>query len=205
MNARREWIDEADAKGGRKLTVVLIPGDGRVQYQWRFSAWVLVVLGLAALALLASATFVVGRDWKLRGQLDRAAELRQDDLRVAMDLAKGRDALLRVALLEGRLRRLLDYKTKKALLKASPYEPGPNEEDVLHLAQDLERDPENADEDVRPGVNALIKAARERERSVQQVLDYVKDKRTRLDSKPSGWPAHGWISSGFGKRIDPLS
>ncbi len=204
MNARPQWTERPRGRSRRSLTVVLIPGEGRALYQWRFSAWVLAVLAAAALALLAGAGYVLIRDHRQRADLAQAAALSRADLQVALDLERGRQELLRVALLEGRLRGMLRYHSRKSLFKARKL-PGPDEADVLRLAEDLEHDPADADGDVRPGVEALVAAARARERSVEQVLAYVHDKRTRLDSRPSGWPVHGWISSGFGKRVDPVS
>lgn len=202
-HVQHEWAEHRARRTSSKLTVVVIPGHGKALYRLRLNFWLMALGGLAALLLVGWSAFVVGLDWKLRSDLGRAEELRRDDLRVAMDLAQGRDALLRVATLEGKLRRMLAYKTKKALFKAPA--PGPDEQDVLRLAQDLEQDPASADADVRPGVQALIEAAQQREQSVDQVLRYVQDRRTLLDSKPSGWPVHGWISSGFGKRVNPVS
>lgn len=192
---------------GRKgrLTVVLIPGEGGAHRELRLPFWAAGLLLALAAGLVAGGAFAVARDWSLRSELRLAADQRQADEAVAADLAQGKDALLKVAVLEGRLRELLQYRTRKALLKARPPAPGPSDADVLRLAQDLERAPAAADADVRPGVDALVRAARERESSVREILDYVQDKRTREDSKPSGWPVHGWISSPFGRRVNPVS
>ncbi|HTB21771.1 MAG TPA: M23 family metallopeptidase [bacterium] len=198
---RSEWR-ERRTKG--RLTFVVIPGHGRSLYQWRLTVWFLALFGAVLLALLGWAGYIVARDATQRTDLARASEMRQANLQVAMDLAQGRDALLRIAALESRLRRMVNYKSEKALLKSGVVG-GPTEEDVQRLSQTLEQAPEQAESDTRASVTALMQSAQEREQSVEQVLDYVQGLHTVMDSKPTAWPVHGWISSPFGKRVDPVS
>jgi murein DD-endopeptidase MepM/ murein hydrolase activator NlpD len=197
-----EWRERGSAGG--KVTLVVIPGDGKTLYRWRLAPWLFSLMLISMLALLGWAAFVVGRDAGQRADLARAAELRQADLRVAMDLAQGRDALLRVAGLEGRLRHMLAFKTEKALLKDPPIG-GPTEEDVQRLATTLDAAPDQAVSDTHASVMSLLQAAQSREKSVNEILQYVQSRRTVADSRPTAWPVHGWISSGFGKRVDPVS
>jgi murein DD-endopeptidase MepM/ murein hydrolase activator NlpD len=200
-NRRSAWRDRR-TRG--KLTVVVIPGHGQTLYQWRLSVWLLYAMGLVLLSLLVCAAYVIGRDANQRADLARAAEMRQANLRVAMDLAQGRDALLRVADMEGRLREMLNYRSEKALLKSGVVA-GPTEEDVIQLAQTLEQAPEEAVSDTQASVTALLQATQAREESVDEVMKYVRNQRTRLDSRPRDWPVHGWITSPYGKRVDPVS
>jgi murein DD-endopeptidase MepM/ murein hydrolase activator NlpD len=204
MNPKRRQSEWRERRTRGRLTVVVIPGHGKTLYQWRLSVWFLTTLGLLLLSMLVCAAYVIGRDAHQRADLARAGELRQANLRVAMDLAQGRDALLRVAALESRLREMLDYGTEKALLK-SPVAAGPTEEDVVQLAQNLEEAPEQAESDTQASVTALLQATQEREASVDEILKYVQTRRTLLDSRPRGWPVHGWITSPYGKRVDPVS
>lgn len=195
-------LHERRASG--KLTVVVIPGHGKHLYQWRLATWLTIVFVMAAMLILGTAVFVMEQDAAQRSDLARAAELRKADIQVAMDLAQGRDALLRVAGLESRLRHMLSFKTKKALIKDAS-DAGPTEEDVGRLAENLETAPDQAVKDTHSSVQALVQAAQRREQSVQEILDYVQGLRTVQSSRPTAWPVHGWISSDFGKRVDPVS
>jgi murein DD-endopeptidase MepM/ murein hydrolase activator NlpD len=187
-----------------KLTVVVIPGHGGSMFQWRVSGLsLLILLGLAG-ALLGGAAFVLGRDLKQRHDLARAAELKQANLRVAADLVRGREALLRVAKLEAELRRMLKFKTERALLKGQAIG-GPTDEDVKKLAELLEAAPEEAVRDVERSMVDLMQAAREREKKFDEIKRYVRKRSTLLASRPTVWPVRGWVSSGFGDRSNPVT
>ena len=126
-----------------KLTVVVIPGHGGSMFQWRVAPWALWTAVVMALAVIGGAAAVLARDLKQQHDLARASELKEANLKVALDLARGREALLRVASLEAQLRHMLKFKTEKALLKGSAVG-GPSEEDVQKLAQLLDAEPETA-------------------------------------------------------------
>ncbi len=100
-------------------------------------------MGVVTLSLLGTAAYIVSQDAKARLDYTKAAEMRAANERVALDLAHGRDALLRVAKLEGDLRHMLKFKTEKALLKGEAIG-GPSEDDVKRLAELLDNDPQEA-------------------------------------------------------------
>lgn len=187
-----------------KLTVVVIPAHGGSMFQWRISPLLLGVLLLAVGAVLGGAFLVLGRDLKQRHDLVRAAELKEANLRVAADLARGREALLRVAKLETELRRMLKFKSEKALLKGQAIG-GPTDEDVKKLAELLEAAPETAVRDVERSMVDLMQAAREREKRFDEIKRYVRKRSTLLASRPTVWPVRGWISSSFGDRSNPVT
>jgi murein DD-endopeptidase MepM/ murein hydrolase activator NlpD len=193
-----------DSSNGKKLTVVVIPSDGGSMFQWRLSPWLLAFFALLCGALIVAAAYIVGQDAKGRIDYAKAAELRLANQRVAADLAHGREALLRVAKLEGELRRMLKFKTEKALLKGQAIG-GPTDEDVQHLAELLDQAPEEAVRDAERSMVDLMQAAREREKKFEEIRRYVRKKSTLLASRPTTWPVRGWVSSGFGDRNSPLT
>jgi murein DD-endopeptidase MepM/ murein hydrolase activator NlpD len=198
MTSKREPSDS------KSLTVVLIPGGGGSMFQWRLSPWFLGLMALVFGSLFGLAAYIVGREAKGRIDYAKAAELRAANQRVAADLAHGRDALLRVAKLEGELRRMLKFKTEKSLLKGEAIG-GPTDEDVQHLAELLDQAPEEAVRDAERSMVDLMQAAREREKKFEEIRRYVRKKSTLLASRPTTWPVRGWISSGFGDRNSPLT
>jgi murein DD-endopeptidase MepM/ murein hydrolase activator NlpD len=189
---------------GNKLTLVVIPGHGGSMFQWRLSPLLLGVMLLVFGGLVGTAAYIVSQDAKARLDYAKAAEMRAANERVALDLAHGRDALLRVAQLEGDLRHMLKFKTEKALLKGEAIG-GPTDADVQHLADLLETAPDQAVQDTESSMVQLMQAAQAREKSYEEIRQYVKNKSTLLASRPSSWPVRGWISSGFGDRNSPLT
>ncbi len=52
---------------------------------------------------------------------------------------------------------------------------------------------------------ALADASGDRVTSLETLLDQLDDKRQRLVSMPSIWPAKGWLTSRFGPRVSPFT
>ena len=43
------------------------------------------------------------------------------------------------------------------------------------------------------------------ERGFQEIVKYITEQRAKLTAIPAGWPVKGWITCGFGTRIDPFT
>ena len=43
------------------------------------------------------------------------------------------------------------------------------------------------------------------QKSFQGIVKYITEQRAKMSAVPSGWPVKGWITAGFGSRIDPFS
>jgi septal ring factor EnvC (AmiA/AmiB activator) len=48
-------------------------------------------------------------------------------------------------------------------------------------------------------------AARDREKSLEQLVAQLEDKQLKLASSPAIWPTQGWLTSRFGPRISPFT
>jgi len=54
-------------------------------------------------------------------------------------------------------------------------------------------------------LDRLSTEAKFREKSFQELYSFLEGKKRQLSSTPSIWPARGWVTSGFGYRIDPFT
>jgi murein DD-endopeptidase MepM/ murein hydrolase activator NlpD len=67
------------------------------------------------------------------------------------------------------------------------------------------------DDDASSGYNAIQQRIDElrrqidlRRESQEEIQGILNDQRSLLAAKPSGWPVKGWLTSGFGVRLDPF-
>jgi murein DD-endopeptidase MepM/ murein hydrolase activator NlpD len=193
-----------DRRDENSVTLVVIPHHGASLFQWRLprSVWFLLILALAS--LMGAAGWVISQHIHYSSEITRLQIERDANKRLALELGKGKEAVMRVALLELELRKMLKFKSEKSLLSADSVG-GPTEEDVQHLTQMLDGQADEAAEKASVDMEALMASAREREKSYAEIRTYVDHKRSMLAAKPTAWPVRGWISSGFGSRVSPLS
>jgi murein DD-endopeptidase MepM/ murein hydrolase activator NlpD len=60
-------------------------------------------------------------------------------------------------------------------------------------------------DDLDDDASALLDATEAREHSLTDLVDALRGKADQLASTPSVWPAKGWVTSGFGRRISPFT
>jgi murein DD-endopeptidase MepM/ murein hydrolase activator NlpD len=193
-----------DRREENSVTLVVIPHHGASLFQWRLPRMVWLVLILGVLSLLGGAAWVLSQHIQYSTEISRLEAERDANKRMALELGKGKEAVMRVALLELELRKMLKFKSEKSLLSADSVG-GPTEEDVQHLTQLLDGQADQAAEKASVDMEALMASARAREKSFTEIKTYVDHKRSMLAAKPTAWPVRGWISSGFGSRVSPLS
>ncbi len=78
-------------------------------------------------------------------------------------------------------------------------------EGVDPLVRAIADNPHMAISLIGQNLEELASEAEKREGSIRQLETYLRGQKVRLASTPSIWPAHGWVTSGFGIRVDPYT
>jgi len=154
--------------------------------------------------------------------IDRIGEnehLRQQNLQMRNRLAALHEkvssiqtALDRVQRLDTKLRTITHLHDPKRHLAIGPYETGKmadaNLEDggsVPPPARVIGENPHLALNLLDNQLDELASKVGKREGSIRQLETYLRGQKTRLVSTPSIWPARGWVTTGFGTRVDPYT
>ncbi|MES2202344.1 MAG: M23 family metallopeptidase [candidate division FCPU426 bacterium] len=189
---------------GKAMTVVLIPHHGENMFQWRVPHWAWWSLLGLALSLVAGSVWVMKQHVHYEVELSRLAEEREANQKLTTELLGAKEAVLRVGKMDLELRRMLQFGSAKALFSADSIG-GPSDEDVRHLSEMLGTQASEAAKKAEKDMQALVLSAKDREKSFNEIRNYVETKRSLQASKPSSWPVHGWVSSKFGARMSPVS
>lgn len=116
-----------------------------------------------------------------------------DDLKQTIDRVTEFDAKLRVITAAG---------DRPAAV--TPGAGGPTAEDAASLAGSGS-DGSFLIEKVHRDLEELSVAARNEERSIQELSSFFQDQRSLLAATPSIWPTRGWVTSNFGSRTSPFT
>lgn len=193
-----------DSREENSVTLVVIPHHGASLFQWRLPRYVWLIMIALFLSFMGAAGWVLTQHIRYSTEISRLKAERAANKRMAAELGKGKEAVMRVARLELELRKMLKFKTEKTLLSAG-HVGGPSEADVKHLSRLLDEEASRAADKAGLDMDALMLSAREREKSFAEIRKYVERKRSLLAARPTAWPVRGWISSGFGSRVSPVS
>lgn len=116
-----------------------------------------------------------------------------DDLKQTIDRVTEFDAKLRVITNAG-----------DRPVAVVPGAGGPTPEDEASLAGSGS-DGNFLIEKIHRDLEELSVAARNEERSIQELSSFFQDQRSLLAATPSIWPTRGWITSNFGSRTSPFT
>jgi len=188
----------------RRLTILLIPHDKSRPI--RTSTSIGLIFSFLALWMfsIAWSVLIISREIDYR-EITRANRvLREKAEYFAKSLAKERDFICELRDMDTQLRGLLHMKNPNDIVELGGIG-GPSIEDERSLALVLQSGNSPSRELFQMNLNELDREAWERERSFQEISDFLTDKRSLLLATPSIWPSFGRVTSGYGWRHHPLT
>jgi murein DD-endopeptidase MepM/ murein hydrolase activator NlpD len=81
---------------------------------------------------------------------------------------------------------------------------GPSPSDVREKLK-VEKDEKGLTHQLRTDIERLESEATSQEESLSELIKLLQSKKEMLVHTPSIWPVHGWVTSGFGFRVDPFT
>jgi murein DD-endopeptidase MepM/ murein hydrolase activator NlpD len=196
-------MGKTSSKQKRYFTFMLVPHDESNIFSVRISHTILFVLGLVALGLIGSSSYVLTRH--LDYQLTKRAnvQLAEKNAFFAQELANTHEAFQRVAKMENELRAMLKMQSKNELIKYTG-EGGPTMADQVNLMRTLNQKASLTQKEFNQSLTFLKRDAQERLDTYQEMKKYIATQRSVMASRPSSWPVRGWITSRFGMRQSPF-
>ncbi|HSB18739.1 MAG TPA: M23 family metallopeptidase [Anaeromyxobacteraceae bacterium] len=164
-------------------------------------AWIAGAGAVAALAGLVHYFALLGSASENRVLKEENAQLRSQILLVQEKVAHISATLDRVERFDAKLRTAVtELSDPEKNLALGPLQPPPQPSAVPGPAPAA-----RYGASLPARLDALGAAAASKEASLAEMQGFFEDQASRLASTPSIWPAHGWLTSEFGVRLDPYS
>jgi murein DD-endopeptidase MepM/ murein hydrolase activator NlpD len=181
-------------------TVILVPDARSAFRRIRVSVplvrTLMVVLGALTLALGGLLVHYV----RLSGQVSELNALRRDNTALSVQTHQYADSLVR---LQTRLARLQSTVTKLGLMSGLEQTLPDAALGGVGGATAVDNGPPSRDPDVT--LHALSRSLTALTERSERIESYYADQTVLLSHTPSVWPVRGYLSSGFGNRIDPFT
>jgi hypothetical protein len=192
-------------KRDKSITILFVPDDNTKVISIRMGGLIFISLLLFWILSVAVSAFIITRHANYRATIEYNKYLNREHKVFTAEVLKAREAVTRVFELDSQLRAMLKLKSRDGVIKYTGFG-GPSEFDSGMLEKHIK------DRDESIPINSFALAAQyvddeslKAEKSYQEIVKYITDQRARLTAVPSGWPVKGWITAGFGSRIDPFS
>jgi murein DD-endopeptidase MepM/ murein hydrolase activator NlpD len=195
----------AKKKRTRSVTLLLVPDDSSKVFSLKMSARLFAALFVIWLVSIGISAYIISRHVNYRATIEFSKYLTNKHREFAKEMLDTRETVKRVAEVDRQLRDMLQLKSRAAIIKYTGFG-GPSYVDT----ELLEKEVKNGDENIsRKAFELAVKyvddQAHSNEASFQEIVKYITDQRAKLTAVPSGWPVRGWITCGFGSRIDPFT
>jgi murein DD-endopeptidase MepM/ murein hydrolase activator NlpD len=189
----------------KNLTILFVPDDNTGVFSFKINKLLFIFLCFLWLGATAFAGYILYRHVNYRATFEYNKFLTKKHKEFAKEILELRETVKRTAEVENQLRDLLKLKSKNAIIKYTGFG-GPSYIDTQLLEKEIQK---NDDVISRKAFEAAVKyidyQAQTNEKSFQEIIKYITDQRAKLTAVPSGWPVKGWITCGFGSRIDPFT
>ncbi len=202
----------------KKYTVMIVPDRSSSVRRLRVaesSLW-----GAVSLLIVFFIIFAVGsvRYYYVSDQIKENIILRQQNTELKKQLVQVNEKVAsvqnlvdRVQRFDTKLRAITQLHDPKRHLALGPFDirgsqDGPEEiGSVDPLVKAIGENPQRSIALLGQHLDDISKQAEKLEGNLRQLETFMVGQKTRLSSTPSIWPARGWLTSGFGVRIDPYT
>ena len=193
----------------RYYTVLVVPDRSSATMRFRVPRGLPLRLGIVAALGVAACVAGMFRYSHVMFQVndDRAikeenGQLRAQLLQIQQKVSQINKTLDRVQQLDHKLRQVSMLSDPDRNLAIGPVGAKSGEGELKGKA--LVLDPEDGPT-VSSKLDSLSAEAAKQEQSLQELQEYFEDQKSLLASAPSIWPAHGFVTSDFGHRLDPYT
>ncbi len=192
-------------KRPRSFTVLLVPDDNSKVVGFKLRGTTLLAAVILWTVSVITAAFIISRHANYRATIEYNKILNEKHKAFTKEVLEARESVKRTRELEGQLRAMLKLKNKDGVIKYTGFG-GPSDIDTRMLeAQIKDRDKDIDRQSFELAVKYVDEQSRAAEKSYQEIIKYVTEQRARITAVPKGWPVKGWITAGFGSRLDPFT
>jgi len=193
-------------KRKKYITVVCIPDDSSRVFSLKMRSYIFYSLAILWMIGIGLSIYIISKHINYRATLEYNKYLLIKDKAFAKDVLDMKSTVEQVSQIDKQMRDLLQLKSKNAMIKYTGLG-GPSYVDDASMLEKCLKD--GKDTISKSAFDLAVKyvndEAKDKEKSFQEIIKYITDQRAKLTAVPSGWPLKGWITSGFGSRLDPFS
>lgn len=191
-------------KLARRLTVMFIPHYSFKPVRLHLSLSFLFTLSLLWFSITVWAIYLAVRHIDYWGVRVNNLVLKTKTAYFAQEVKKSQEKLDEVKEIDLELRKLLEIKSKKAIIEQEEGTGGPSLPDQKNLEKLLQGRMQEIDQkDIEHNLSTLNRMIDERIKSFQELENYINEQRSIYQATPNIWPVEGRITSFFGSRAHP--